>query len=220
MRKVCIALERWLPLNSYSLCQRHVIVSQPQCSVLDVVCVRNILKFTSRVVHVASSTVYTSPSLSCWSDYYIGIVMAEPGEVDGAAEAGAGTGGARVAHIPTTARPVVLPEIFDGSKSWGVAAVRAWDDADKLKWLHVRVTERAQKALHLLSEASRGTYAATRAALNQEATLLRESEFFLRFSPPERLHSDQGRNLESAVIREVWALSSHELPRTTLNQTD
>ena len=72
--------------------------------------------------------------------------MAEPGEVDGAAEAGAGTGGA---HIPTTARPVVLPEIFDGSKSWGVAAVNGWDDADKLKWLHVRVTERAQKALHI-----------------------------------------------------------------------
>ena len=71
------------------------------------------------------------------------------------------------------ARPVVLPETFDGTKNWdewffhfeNVAVVNGWSDADKLKWLRVRVTGRAQKALHLLPEASRRTYETTRAAL-------------------------------------------------------
>ena len=31
-------------------------------------------------------------------------------------------------------------------------------------------------------------------------------EFFLRFSPPEQLHSDQGRNFESALIAEICKL--------------
>ena len=98
--------------------------------------------------------------------------MTEPG-VEDAAEDGAATAGARGVHVPSSARPVVLPEIFDGSKNWdewvlhfeSVATVNGWDDADKLRWLRVRVTGRAQKALHLLPEASRGTYATTRAAL-------------------------------------------------------
>jgi hypothetical protein len=82
--------------------------------------------------------------------------MAEP---DGEA---AGRGDERAAN---TARPVVLPETFDGTKNWddwylhfeNVAAVNGWDDAEKLKWLRVRLTGRAQKALHRLPEASRDT---------------------------------------------------------------
>ena len=87
-----------------------------------------------------------------------------------AASAGPGAGGA---HIPNPARPVVLPETFDGSKDWNewvfhfesVATVNGWTDEDKLRWLRVRVTGRAQKALHLLPKALQGTYAATKAAL-------------------------------------------------------
>ena len=44
---------------------------------------------------------------------------------------------------------------------------------------------------------------------NQEVTTVAQKpidEFFLCFSPPERLHSDQGRNFESAVILEVCEL--------------
>ena len=40
-------------------------------------------------------------------------------------------------------------------------------------------------------------------------------EFFMRFSPPERLHSDQGRNFESAVIAETCKLLGIEKSRTT-----
>ena len=68
---------------------------------------------------------------------------------------------------------MVLPETFDGTKNWDEwifhfesgAAVNEGDNADKLKWLHVHMTGRAQKALHLLPEATRATYAATKIAL-------------------------------------------------------
>jgi hypothetical protein len=40
-------------------------------------------------------------------------------------------------------------------------------------------------------------------------------EFFLRFSPPERLHSDQGRNFESAVIAEACQLLGVNKSRAT-----
>lgn len=93
--------------------------------------------------------------------------MTEPAHED-AGEAGAIAAGGAV--VP---RPIVLPETFDGNKSWdewafhfeSVAAVNGWNDEEKLKWLRVRVTGRAQKAFHLLPEVTRGTYAATKAAL-------------------------------------------------------
>ena len=53
---------------------------------------------------------------------------------------------------------------------------------------------------------------------NQEAITIATKlvdEFFFRFSPPERLHSDQGRNFESAVIAEVCKLLGVEKSRTT-----
>ena len=40
-------------------------------------------------------------------------------------------------------------------------------------------------------------------------------EFFLRFSPPERLHSDQGHNFESAVIAQVYKMLGVDKSRTT-----
>ena len=53
---------------------------------------------------------------------------------------------------------------------------------------------------------------------NQEATTVAGKlvdEFFLRYSPPERLHSDQGRNFESAVVAEACRLLGVEKSRTT-----
>ena len=53
---------------------------------------------------------------------------------------------------------------------------------------------------------------------NQEATTVAKKlvdEFFCRFSPPERLHSDQGRNFESAVIVDVCKLLGIVKSRTT-----
>jgi hypothetical protein len=89
----------------------------------------------------------------------------EPGEEPRAAAEGV--------HTPPSSRPLVLPEVYDGTSSWdgwafhfeNVAAVNRWDDADKLRWLRVRLTGRAQKALQRLPETSASTYAAARAAL-------------------------------------------------------
>ena len=53
---------------------------------------------------------------------------------------------------------------------------------------------------------------------NQEATTVAgkmTDEFFFCFSPPEQLHSDQGRNVESDVIAEVCRLLGVVKTRTT-----
>ena len=53
---------------------------------------------------------------------------------------------------------------------------------------------------------------------NQEATTVASKlvdEVFFRFSPPEQLHSDQGRNFESEVIAEVCKLLGVVKSRTT-----
>ena len=53
---------------------------------------------------------------------------------------------------------------------------------------------------------------------NQEATTVAGKlvdEFFLRFSLPDQLHSDQGRNFESAVISEICKLLGIQKSRTT-----
>ena len=70
-------------------------------------------------------------------------------------------------------RPLVLPETFDGTGSWtdwcfhfeNVAAVNDWDNTHKLRWLRVRVTGRAQKALYRLPGSVAASYEATRDAL-------------------------------------------------------
>ena len=84
--------------------------------------------------------------------------MSEPGS----SVSGSGTGGPETAvvvgklgggviPITSASKPVVMPETFDGIKSWedrefhfdNVAAVNGWDDAQKLAWLRVRLTGRA-----------------------------------------------------------------------------
>ena len=53
---------------------------------------------------------------------------------------------------------------------------------------------------------------------NQEAITVARvltTEFFLRFSPPEQLHSDQGRQFKSEVLAEVCKLLGVKKSRTT-----
>ena len=79
-------------------------------------------------------------------------------------------------------RPLVLPEVYSGETSWeewafhfeNVAAVNEWSAAQKLQWLRVRLTGRAQRAFQHLSASTRDSY--------EEATkALRE-----RFEPKSR----------------------------------
>ena len=73
------------------------------------------------------------------------------------------------------ARPIVLPDPYNGEGSWeewtfhfeNIAVVNGWDDAQKLKFLRVRLTGRAQKALQRMPEATRSSYTAVRCALQE-----------------------------------------------------
>ena len=72
-------------------------------------------------------------------------------------------------------RPLVLPEAYSGETSWedwafhfeNVAAVNEWTAEQKMQWLKVRLTGRAQRAFQHLSEISRGSYAEAVKALRE-----------------------------------------------------
>lgn len=93
----------------------------------------------------------------------------------------------------TPTKPVIVPEAFSGEGSWedwldhfeSVAAVNKWEEADKLLWLRVRMTGRAQKAFKNLPQASRASYATVRESLSErfEPASKRElyrTEFYAR----------------------------------------
>ncbi len=73
------------------------------------------------------------------------------------------------------ARPVVLPDTFSGEGSWtewkyhfeNVAKVNEWNEAKKLQWLRVRLTGRAQTAIHRITGEAAASYRETLAALDE-----------------------------------------------------
>ena len=128
------------------------------------------------------------------------------------------------------AKPVVLPEPFDGTTSWeewlfhfeNVAEVNAWDDAQKLRWIRVRLTNRAQRALQHLPEASRATYAATKAALkarfDPESRQTRyQAEFQARRKKPSEGWADFAEDLQSLVDKAYPALQYEARERLAIN---
>lgn len=72
-----------------------------------------------------------------------------------------------------TAKPLVLPDTYDGSKSWddwishfeNIADVNKWNDGIKLKWIKVCLVGRAQKAFQHHGEDAKAEYAAAKEAL-------------------------------------------------------
>ena len=99
-------------------------------------------------------------------------------------------------------RPVVLPEPFNGEGDWheweyhfnNVAAVNNWTEGDKLKWLKVRLTGRAQVALQRLPADTQNSFAGTVTALQQ------------RFDPPSRKTRYQAElQLRRKKRTESWA---------------
>ena len=80
-------------------------------------------------------------------------------------------------EIEMSSRPLVLPETFNGEAgNWdewidhfeSVAVVNGWEtDADKLKWLRVRLTGRALTAFKRIPEVTRNNYDDCKKALRK-----------------------------------------------------
>ena len=81
-------------------------------------------------------------------------------------------------------KPALLPVVFSGDGSWDdwlthfndVAVVNGWDDANKLKWLKVRLTGRAQRAFKRMPDEKKEDFATVTAI-----KLLED-----RFEPPSK----------------------------------
>ena len=86
-------------------------------------------------------------------------------------------------------KPIITPEAFTSSvASWDewiehfecVADVNKWEtDADKLKWLKVRLTGRAMKAFRQLPMATRGDYKVAKKALKKRFEPESRKEYYI-----------------------------------------
>ena len=127
-------------------------------------------------------------------------------------------------------RPLVLPETFDGTGSWSewcfhfenVAAVNGWDGAQKLQWLRVRVTGRAQKALLRLHGPATTSFEATRDALKArfepESRYTRyQAEFQARRKKASEGWADFADELRSLVDKAYPGLQEEARERLAIN---
>ena len=189
----------------------------------------------------SAQTPYLTLSLSLLGHADIGVVgRMSTGEVEndgpGAArgEGREDGGGARVPASTTGpavgTRPLVLPEIFDGTTGWSewhfhfenVAAVNGWGDAEKLRWLRVRTTGRAQKALLRLPTAVVNSYEATRDALRTrfepESRQTRyQAEFQLRRKKAAESWADFGDDLRNLADKAYPDLQEEARERLSIN---
>ena len=70
----------------------------------------------------------------------------------------------------------VIPELYERDRSWDVwidhfesiAEVCGWDDASRLKWLRVRLSEKAGAAFRRLPEATKEDYSLAKAAFKSK----------------------------------------------------
>lgn len=106
------------------------------------------------------------------------------------------------------ARPVVLPDTFNGEANWdqwifhfeSVAEVNEWTAEQKMKWLKVRLTGRAQAAFQHLSAEARGNY-------ERATKSLRE-----RFEPESRRNRYEAEfQTRRKNITEAWADFAEDL---------
>ena len=128
------------------------------------------------------------------------------------------------------ARPLVLPEPFSGQGSWdqwithfeNVAAVNEWDDATKLLWLRVRLTNRAQTAYEKFPEAAKGDYQESKRALQERfeprsKRELYQSEFQTRRKNKTEGWADYAEDLKVLVDKAFPNLQEEAREQLALN---
>ena len=129
------------------------------------------------------------------------------------------------------ARPLVLPDTFSGEgdfTEWtdhfeSVADVNEWDDAEKLRWLKVRLTSRALTAFKRFPEAARMSYAAAQSALQErfDPASRRELyvvEFQTRKKNRDERWADFGEDLRILADKAYPDLQEEARERLSLNR--
>jgi dsDNA-binding SOS-regulon protein len=129
-------------------------------------------------------------------------------------------------------KQLVLPNTYTGDGSWkqweyhfnNVAAANGWDAENKLKWLKVRLTGRAQIAFQRLPEASRASFIEASKALGEhfepttrkthyqaelQARRKKKSESWADLADDLRLLADKAYPDLEDKARETLALSAY-----------
>ena len=158
--------------------------------------------------------------------------MAEGGD-GGDSTSGGGSGGGETAAVTGStprARPLVMPDTFSGDgkfDDWkehfeNVAAVNSWTDDEKLLWLKVRLTGKAQKAFKRLGDADRADYKKAMEALLErfEPASKRElyvAEFQVRRKKKNESWADFADDLMSLADKAYADLQEEARERLALN---
>ena len=132
------------------------------------------------------------------------------------------------------AKPLIIPDPFSGTDSalgwdeWidhfeSVAEVNKWEEADKLLWLRVRLTGRAQKAFKGLSTDAKANYEACKRGLKERfepATKkeLYQAEFYARKKQKTEDWAAFAEDLELLAEKAFPALQEEAREHLTLTQ--
>ena len=129
------------------------------------------------------------------------------------------------------AKPVVLPETFDGKGSWdewlvyyeNVVAVNGWNAASKLLWLKVRLTGRAQKTFQRLPAETRQSYELSKKGLEErfEPASKRElyiAELRVRQKRPSEAWADYAEDLRTLTDKAYPDLEDDAREQIALTQ--
>ena len=128
-------------------------------------------------------------------------------------------------------KPVVLPDAYAGDGNWdewldhfgNVAAVNKWTPEQKLLWLKVRLTGRAQRAFKQLSEAAQGDYEEAVKVLRERfepesKRALYVAEFHTRAKSKSEGWADFGEELRVLADRAFPTLSTDARQLLALQQ--
>ena len=118
-------------------------------------------------------------------------------------------------------KPVVLPDMFSGEGNWedwfdhfnNVAAVNKWTDEQKLLWVKVRLTGRAQTAFKKLSDADKESFEAAAKALKdrfepQSKKELYVAEFYAHRKRKTEGWAEYGEDLRVLVDKAFPSLAA------------
>ena len=129
-------------------------------------------------------------------------------------------------------KPIILPDAYSGEANWeqwilhfnDCADVNSWEDANKLKFLRVRLTGRAQAVFHQLSDTNKSSFDAAVLALEAHFEPKGKRELYLAdFSTRTKKlteswveYADELRGLVEKAYPDLSAATHEQLALTQL----